>query len=197
MTILLKRGENGVENIRSQLKDRGIFSCNDNIYLPSINDIGCEAGDVIELIDSHEIFYCKAYRNRTVYLSQEVYFLLKNCLIRPSLNEKSQMIYRLLKSGPLETKLIKVFAQISGKEYSKAFSFLLENLYVTAFSRGKILTPNWATFVYSTAEEWEEHANYDFSKVITREEAERRLRGILSNTMTSQEIDRLLRIKHK
>lgn len=58
----------------------GILTCNENQYLPCISDIGCGMQDVSDLIDSYDLFYCKAYRKRTTYLSREAYFLLKQCL---------------------------------------------------------------------------------------------------------------------
>lgn len=55
----------------------GILLCNTNPDLPALEDIGCGWGDVTELIDRQELFYCKAFRKRTTYLSKETYYLLK------------------------------------------------------------------------------------------------------------------------
>ena len=64
------------------LEKHGILLCNQNPLLPALEDIGCSWNDVVELIDSHQLFYCKAFQKRTTYLSAQVYYLLK--AVRPA-----------------------------------------------------------------------------------------------------------------
>ena len=66
-----------MSRLLSYLQINGILLCNANPYLPALEDIGCSWNDMTELIDSHQLFYCKAFRKRTTYLSAEVYYLLK------------------------------------------------------------------------------------------------------------------------
>ena len=63
--------------LQSYLGDNGILLCNRNPDLPALEDVGCTWQDVTELIDRHELFYSKAFRKRTTYLSPEAYYLLK------------------------------------------------------------------------------------------------------------------------
>lgn len=58
--------------LRDYIDYAGILTCNVNPYLPSLSDIGCDWSDAVALIDSHDLFYCKAYRKRTTYLSRHV-----------------------------------------------------------------------------------------------------------------------------
>lgn len=44
------------------------------------------------------------------------------------------------------------------KEFDKAFDFLLENLYITAFA-GKRINSNWYSYLYCTEERWEKEVN--------------------------------------
>ena len=52
------------------LENYGILLCNTNPELPALEDIGCTWGDVTALIDRQELFYCKAFKKRTTYLSR-------------------------------------------------------------------------------------------------------------------------------
>ena len=72
------------------LEKHGILLCNQNPLLPSLEDIGCSWSDVVELIDNHQLFYCKVFQKRTTYLSAEAYYRLKQvrtpsrCLRKPN-----------------------------------------------------------------------------------------------------------------
>ena len=63
--------------LQSYLEINGILLCNRNPDLPALEDVGCTWQDVTELIDQHKLFYSKAFRKRTTYLSPEAYYLLK------------------------------------------------------------------------------------------------------------------------
>lgn len=81
------------------LSTNGILLCNTNPELPALEDVGCTWGDVTELIDRHELFYCKAFRKRTTYLSKEVYYLLKKVRQKKPLTPAAQKIYSILEDG--------------------------------------------------------------------------------------------------
>lgn len=176
--------------LKNYLNYAGILLCNVNPYLPSLSDIDCQWTDATALIDDHELFYSKAYRKRTTYLSQEAYFLLKQCRTRKPLKGASERLYELLKeSGPMETEQLKVLAGMDGPAFTKAFDFLLENLYVTAFKNGRILNPNWSTFVYSTAETWETTVE----KPSLEGDPQTRLQELLLKTMPLEEFAKLIK----
>ena len=180
----------GKTKLKAYLDYAGILLCNVNPHLPSLSDLDCQWTDATGLIDDHGLFYCKAYRKRTTYLSEEAYFLLKQCRRRKPLKGASERLYELIQeSGPLETDQLKALAGMEGPAFTKAFDFLLENLYVTAFRNGRILNPNWSTFVYSTAEAWEEAA----AKPSLIGEPWARLQELLLKTMPLSELERLVK----
>lgn len=175
--------------LKDYLHFAGILTCNDNPYLPSLADIGCGWEDVTALIDAHELFYCKAYRKRTTYLSNEVYFLLKQCRAQKPLYDEARKIYELLKSAePLEISEIKSAVLMPSAAFSKVFNFLLENIYITAFQNGKILNPSWSTFIYSTAEYWE----HSVKKAPETADARSQLKNILLTTMPEKEFEKFI-----
>ena len=145
-----------VQRLSDYLSAHGILACNLNPYLPALEDIGCSWSDAMALIDAHGLFYCKAFRQRTTYLSPEAYYLLKQCRKPRPMEPGGRAIYELLHSGPpIDTKALKRFSCLPPKEYSKAFSALLEDMAITAINSGQALNPNWSTLVYSTADAWE------------------------------------------
>ena len=102
------------------------------------------------------LFYCKAFRKRTTYLSPGAYYLLKQCRSPRTMEPSSRSIYELLHSGPpIDTKALKRYPCLPPTEYSKAFNVLLEDMAVTAIGSGQTLNPNWSTLVYGTANAWE------------------------------------------
>lgn len=178
------------QRLSGYLAQNGILTCNQNPYLPALEDIGCGWADVCALIDSHELFYCKAYRKRTTYLSPKVYFLLKQCRKPASMDENSRIIYDILNSGPaLNTETIKGLFGLPPKEYAKAFNALLENMEITAVANGQVLNPSWSTFLYGTASAWEAH----FKERPVSNDSEAELWGILSKTMNEKDFDRIIK----
>ncbi len=176
------------QRLSGYLAQNGILTCNQNPYLPALEDIGCGWADVCALIDSHELFYCKAFRKRTTYLSPKAYFLLKQCRRSAPMDENSWIIYAILSSGPaLNTETIRGLSGLPPKEYAKAFNALLENMDITAVANGQVLNPNWSTFLYSTASTWEAHVKE--RPVSTDPKAE--LWRIFSNTMSEQDFHRI------
>lgn len=111
------------------LQKYGILLCNTNPDLPALEDIGCGWSDVTELIDRRELFYCKAFRKRTTYLSKETYYLLKEVRQKKPLTPPAQRIYAILENGAeVETGFIKAVSGLDRKAYREGFDFLLQNL---------------------------------------------------------------------
>lgn len=178
-------GEQKANKLYNYLQFAGILTCNVNPYLPSLSDIGCEWCDATALIDSHGLFYTKVYRKRTAYLSNEVYFLLSKCFVKKPLDEHSGRLYELIKeSGPSDTETLKILSCMEQSHFKKAFDFLLENLYITAFQNGKMINPNWSTFLYSTAEAWEKAVRTPIQKACSAA----KLKNILKRTMPEKEL---------
>lgn len=59
------------------IQQYGMVGCNVCPYLRSIDEVGGSWQAAMELIDQKQIFYSKVFRHRTVYLSLELYGLLK------------------------------------------------------------------------------------------------------------------------
>ncbi len=161
----------------------GILLCNANPYLPSLDDIGCSWNDVTEAIDQHELFYSKAFKKRTTYLSKEVYYLLKAIKNPKPITPSAERIYSLLNNNPdAETTFLKEASGLDSKAYKEGFDFLLQNLYITALQNGTTLNANWSTFCYGTSLEWEKHS----PNIYNCDNARERLWEILSGTMTEK-----------
>lgn len=181
--------ESTVKMLKEYLDYAGILACNENPYLPSLSDIGCGWSDVMALVDSHELFYSKAYRGRTTYLSLKSYYLLKRIRKQRAMDENAARIHELLKSEPLDMEMLRLLSCMEREQLDKALQFLLRNLYATALRTGNVLNPNWSTFYYCTAEAWEAHVK----KPDIQSDPGETLRSIFSRTMAEKEIDRLLR----
>lgn len=167
----------------------GILSCNRNPYLPALEDLGFTWGEMTALLNKRELFYCKAYRKRTVYLSPRAYFLLRQCRLRPPLAGEAAALYELMKqTAPIETADLKRLTALGPKEFQRGFDFLLQNLYATALENGTVRNPNWSTFRYGTAEQWEELA----ATQPPSPDPEGELRALLGQTMPEKELTRLL-----
>lgn len=140
------------------LETNGILLCNQNPFLPALEDIGCGWKDVTELIDSHELFYSKVFKGRTTYLSVEAYLLLKAVREEKPLTSQAEYVFSLLDGNPpADIRFLKAAAApvLSGKDFREAFDFLLRNLYITAVRNGRQLNENWSEFLYGTAKQWE------------------------------------------
>ena len=172
------------------LETNGILLCNANPYLPSLEDVGCAWQDVTELIDNHLLFYSKAYKKRTAYLSREAYYLLKAVKPQKPLTPAAETLYTLLKQTPMaETSFLKRVSALPTKEYSQSFDFLLQNLYITAVKNGTARNENWSTFYYGTAKEWEKNSTNLYSCA----DPAARLWEILSHTMTEKQFSTFIK----
>lgn len=142
--------------LQGYLEANGILLCNRNPDLPALEDAGYTWQDVTELIGQHKLFYSKAFRKRTTYLSPEAYYLLKAVKPRKPLTPAAEHILSLLDNGSIaETAFLKQVCGLSPKEYRDGFDFLLQNLSITAVANGAALNENWSAFQYGTAQMWE------------------------------------------
>ena len=142
--------------LQRYLEANGILLCNQNPDLPALEDVGCTWQDVTALIGQHKLFYSKAFRRRTTYLSPGAYYLLKAVKPQVPLIPPAERILSLLDNGSTaETAFLKQVCGLSPKEYRDGFDFLLQNLYITAMANGTVLNENWSTFQYGTAQAWE------------------------------------------
>lgn len=170
---------------------KGILSCNVNPWLPSLSDAGFTWSDVVSAIDAHRMFYCKAYRKRTVYLSPEVYYLLRRLRPQKPLYGAAEMIYNILADlGPASIQKLKPYAVMDRSGFDKAFAFLLEQMYITAWSGGKVLNPNWSAFEYTTAQTWESAAKPCNASLTDNPKV--RLQELLLPTMPEKELNILI-----
>lgn len=180
----------GAEGLMRYLEVTGILGCNVNPYLPSLSDVGCTWGDAVALIDRHRVFVSKVYRKRTVYLSPQVYYLLKACRTRPPMGAEAAQVYRLLEEGgAMEAGDLRALSQLPQAAFAKALDFLLEQMYVTALENGHYLNENWSTYRYGTAEAWERLT----PPGPLPENPEARLREILERNLPPEEAARLLK----
>lgn len=177
------------EALEQYLNVCGILSCNVNPYLPSLGDVGCTWADAVALIDAHKLFFCKCWRRRTVYLSPEVYHLLKACKPQRPMPEDSAVLFALLEQEPgMESGDLRFRSLLGQTAFVKALDFLLAERYVTAIANGTWLNPNWSTYRYGTAAAWE--AFVTAPQEVPEPEA--RLRTILGRTMPEDELEKLL-----
>lgn len=145
-----------MDRLESYLEANGILLCNQNPDLPALEDVGCTWRDVTGLIDRHGLFYSKAFRKRTAYLSPECYYLLRAVKPRRPLTPAAERILSALDGGAaVEAEVLKQVCGLPPKEYRDGFDLLLQNLYVTAMANGTVLHENWSTFRYGTAQAWE------------------------------------------
>lgn len=178
-----------MNQLAAYLEQNGLLLCNVNPELPALDDIGATWQDVTALIDAHQIFYCKAYRGRTTYLSPEVYSLLLAVKPRKPMPEAATQIYALLEGNTADTALLKRLSGLPAKEYQRGFQFLLQNLWITAVENGTPLNASWSSFLYGTAAAWAQAAHLPPLPPDPRD----RLTEILSHTMTDRQIQALLR----
>lgn len=147
------------EELKEYLESHGILLCNANDELPSLCGLGYSMENIIGLIVLHQVFYCKAYKKRSTYLSVRAYQLLARCKTRKELYPEAAAIYHELKKYDYVDKdELKHNIDMDKKTYDKAFDFLLENLYITAYA-GKRINSNWYSYLYCSAERWNKEVN--------------------------------------
>jgi hypothetical protein len=181
-------GPGNENNLKAYLDFAGIAACNVNPYIPALSDIGSGWQELVSLIDSHETFLCKAYRKRIVYLSREVYFLLKQLRAPKVMDRNALIVYRHMEQlGAADINIIRQ-AVPDRKLFDSSFDFLLENLYITAYKNGKFINPNWSSLIYSTAGLWEKNSDI----IDIQSDPAERLHLILSRTIPEKEIINLI-----
>lgn len=176
-----------VSSLRTYFACNHILLCNDNAYLPSLNDAGGDWNAIIHLIEAREAVYSKAYRKRTAYLSPALYAMLKPYKQRFNrLPEESRRIYDFLCAcGPKSTQEIKNALLLSGKSFSAAFDPLLQELLVTAMERDRTMNETWSSFLWGTSAQWEDTLAHPLPKV---DASEANLIALLSHLMPQKEI---------
>lgn len=181
-----------VSNLRTYFLRNHILLCNDNAYLPSLNDVGGDWNAIIHLIETREVVYSKAYRKRTTYLSPALYAMLKPYKQRfNKLTETSKNIYNFLSAcGPMSTQEIKDALMLSSKSFGSAFDPLLTELFVTAMERDRTMNETWSSFLWGTYAQWEATLHHPLPKV---EASDANLIALLSHLMAEKEIAALMK----
>lgn len=142
------------EELLEYIEGCGILLCNVNEELPSLCGLGYSMENIIGLIELHQVFYCKAYKKRSTYLSVGAYQLLARCKATKELYPEAAVIYHEMKKQDcIDKDELKQKLGMDKKSYDKAFDFLLENLYITAYA-GKRINDNWYSYLYCTTERW-------------------------------------------
>ncbi len=143
------------EELYDYIERNGILLCNANENLPSLCSLGYEMENIIGLIELHKVFYCKAYKKRSTYLSVKAYQLLKRCRSAKELTPEAKDIYQAMnKFEYVDRDEFRQSFSMDKKTFDKAFDLLLENLYITAFA-GKRLNSSWYTYLYCSAQRFE------------------------------------------
>lgn len=132
----------------------GIILCIENIDLPSLCGLGYNMENIIALIEQKKVFYCKAFKKCSTYLSVQAYQHLNRCFLKKPLTADAENILTAMKDKSVVDKdEMRLMLAMEKKPFDRAFDLLLENLYITAIG-GKRLNPNWYSYLYCTAETW-------------------------------------------
>ncbi len=178
--------------LKSEIQSMGMLFLNVNRYFPSVCGLGGDWDTIMSLIEDREVFFSKLYKNRTTYLSKEMYFYLKRFKQRGRLSETEQKICNFLdESNGADSEIIKSCLLLSDKAFDIAMNRLLRDLHVTVLSRGKRLNEQWTTLVWGTYRQWEEDCSMSeccLSDVQCRDE----IIKILSKNLTTSEINKIL-----
>ncbi len=177
----------GTELLRDYLAFAGILCCNINPYLPCLSDIGCTWQDLTQLIDEQGLFYCKAYRGRSVYLSLDVYFLQKALSRDVQLDDDCKRLLDILAMiEPASAETLKKTALMEDWRFTKALQALLAHMKITALKSGRVINPNWTAFEYCLADTWERHVKAPDLP----DDPANALQSILRRTMKEEEFAR-------
>ena len=147
--IFQSAGDAHREALRAYMEENGFLLLNAHATLPSADMLGYSMETLVQLAEHREAVYTKALAGRAVYLSARAFRLL--CRVKPQkpLTDAAQQILRALRAyDGADKETLCEAVQMEKKTFSKAFDFLLENLYVTVCA-GKRLTPSW--YALSTA----------------------------------------------
>jgi len=183
--------EEKVACLQSYFIDRGLLLCNDDGNLPSKRTIGGDWNSIVELMERGEVFYCKLYKNKTTYLSREMYYQIKPYKQRiDNISDNSKKVYEFVEAVDMvSTKEIKKALMMSTKEFNKVLNELCKELLITAVRREKTLNDNgWCSFYWGTACSWEKLKPLHGVKVDVD-----RVYELLFGMLRDREIERLLR----
>ena len=152
--IFQSAGDAHREALRAYMEENGFLLLNAHATLPSADALGYSMETLVQLAERREAVYTKALAGRAVYLSPRAFRLL--CRVKPQkpLTEAAQQILRALRAyDGADKETLCAAVQMEKKSFSKAFDFLLENLYVTVCA-GRRLTPSWYAYIYCTREQF-------------------------------------------
>ena len=153
--IFHQYGQARQEELRDYIDSYGILLCNENNDLPSLCSLGYHMENIIRLIDLHQVFYCKAFKKRSTYLSIKAYQLLKRTkAVKELYPEANQILDDIKRYDYIDKEDMKKNYDIPKKDFDKAFDFLLENLYITAYA-GKRINPNWYSYLYCSTDRFD------------------------------------------
>ncbi len=148
-------GQARQEALRDYIDTHGILLCNENPDLPSLCSLGYNMENIIGLIEHHQVVYCKAFKKRSSYLSVKAYQLLKRTRTLKELYPEAKRVYHEIKGYDyFDKEEIKKSFDMEKKVFDRAFDFLLENLYITAYA-GKRINPNWYSYLYCSMNRFE------------------------------------------
>ena len=176
----------------------GMVGCNTCPYLRSIDEVGGSWQAAMELVEAKKLFYTKVFRHRTVYLSVELYGLLK-CRQTPTEARRAtwaypaRQLWEVLQAAdrPLPARELKAESGFAPKTFSKAWQTMLEGMDATAWAPYKTLHPTWSSLLYTTSERWEKAAGLSLTPC-TPDEAADRIRTLLRDTISPKDIETLL-----
>ena len=150
----------------------------------------------MSLIAAHKLFYTKVYRHRTVYLSAEVYALLR-CIRQgrePLYPYPARHLLDLLEQRePCTMQELKAASGLAAKTFQKAWQTLLETMAVTAWAPYQELNPQWSSMLYCTAARWEEAAAPARMGRPARRSQKSAIRARLHGTIAEKDVEKLIR----
>ena len=142
------------EELLEYFEENGFLLMNEHKTLPSVDSLGYNMQNLVYLIEDRKVFYSKAFGKRPIYLSVKAYQLLKRVKPTKPLTDESKLVYdEIAKFEYADKAEVRKSLDLDTKTFDKAFDFLLENLYITAYE-GKKLNSNWYSYLYCTAEQF-------------------------------------------
>lgn len=159
------------EELLAYFEKNGFLLMNEHKTLPSLEELGYNMQNLVYLIEDRKVFYTKALGKKAIYLSTRAYQLLKRVKPVKPLTEDAKTILDEMKRFECVDKAdVRKKLGMDAKTFDKAFDFLLDNLFITAYA-GKKLNPNWYSYLYSTTEQFSKtveglHFNGDPKKAL-------------------------------
>lgn len=182
--------EDKISLLQLYFSRNGLLFCNGSKDLPGIYSVGGDWNSIVALMECGEVFYSKLYKNRTSYLSRELYYQIKPFRHRvKNLSVKSKQIYEFIEAADLTgTQEIKNALMMSSKEFAACMNELHKELFVTAIKRERTLNENWCSFYWGTYHCWEQLKPY-----VGAEPKLETISALLSKIMTDKQVQSLLK----